>query len=145
MGLPNTLPGKGSDAKVRERSAKRTPKLHGEPLLKELAHVARYGFNLSVWQWKGRTTPVSGHSAHSMHYLTWRDGKGKAFDAFGSASAMESYGRWVDNHAPQVDEGIHNPGLSRKNGSSVAPAVWGSSTWAAHRNHCHIGNDGPAG
>lgn len=142
--MPVTLPGKRSDQKVRDRSAKKCPKLHGELLLKELAHTARYGFDLSVWQWKGRTQPVQGHSQHSMHYRTWDDGIGKAFDAFGSAQNMEAFGRWVDRHAPQVDEGIHNPGLSRKNGRSVPPSTWGSATWAAHRNHTHIGNDGPA-
>lgn len=145
VGLSNTLPGVRSDAKVRKAAEKKCPKLHGERLLKELAHVARYGFNLSVWQWAGRTAPVTGHSAHSMHYLRWPDGIGKAFDAYGSAKNMEDYGRWVDQHAPQIDEGIHNPGLSRKNGQHVDPSTWGSVTWGAHTNHTHIGNDGPAG
>jgi hypothetical protein len=143
MGLPNTLPGKGNDAKKRDRYAKRVGKRHGENLLKDLAHVARYGYNLNVWQWEGRTSPVGGHAAHSMHYQRYPDGIGKAFDAYGTASNMEAFGRWVGRHAPQVDEGIHNPGLSRKNGKNVAPSFWGSSTWSAHINHVHLGNDGP--
>lgn len=35
-------------------------------------------------------------------------------------------------------EGIHNPGLSIKNGRPVPPSFWGSSVWAGHANHIHV-------
>jgi hypothetical protein len=71
---------------------------------------------------------------------TFRDGLGQAFDAFGAESDMRAFGAFVDRWAPQVDEGIHNPGLSRKNGNAVPASFWGSATWSAHHNHVHIGN-----
>jgi hypothetical protein len=138
--LPQTLPGKGSSAKVRLGYAPLCRVSHHEKLLERLVHVARYGFNLTVWQLKGRTSPVSGHAPGSMHYRTFRDGLGEAFDAFGAESDMRAFGAFVNRWAPQVDEGIHNPGLSRKNGRGVPSSVWGSATWSAHRNHVHIGN-----
>jgi hypothetical protein len=142
MSLPNTLPGVRSSALVRLRYRKRAQNAHGEDLLRILAHVARYGFHQTVWQWRGRTTPVSGHSAHSMHNETYPDGRGKAFDTFGRPQDMAAFAAWCDQYAPQLDELIHNPNASRKNGRRVAPSFWGSQTWAAHVNHVHVGNDG---
>jgi hypothetical protein len=140
MSLPRTLPAVGSSKRVRAVYAARCRISHHEKLLKHLVYVARHGFNLTVWQLKGRTEPVSGHSPGSMHYRTFRDGLGQAFDAFGAESDMQAFGAFVDRWAPQVDEGIHNPGLSRKNGNAVPASFWGLATWSAHTNHVHIGN-----
>lgn len=142
--LPQALsPGGPINPAVKFTARRKARDRHGEALLRLLVHVARRGFGLSVWQWAGHTSPVSGHSQHSMHNLRWSDGTGKAFDAYGSARRMRRFAAWVDRYAPQVDEGIHNPNLSRKNGKRVLSSYWGSETWLAHLNHVHIGNDGP--
>jgi hypothetical protein len=108
----------------------------GEELLKTLARQAK-AMKLTVWQWK--PGPVAaGHAGNSYHYQTYRDGVGKAFDAYGSLYRMWRYARWINKHAPQVTEGIHNPGLSRKNGQRVSSSYWGPVTWRAHRNHVHV-------
>jgi hypothetical protein len=57
---------------------------------------------------------------------------------------MDAYGTYLNRYAPQLDELIHNPTASRKNGRSVSPSFWGPVTWANHRGHDHVGNDGPA-
>jgi hypothetical protein len=143
--MPLTLPGVRRNPTVRLRYRKRCREAHGELLLKHLAHVARYGFHLTVWQWKGRTFPVTGHAEHSLHAQKYPDGVGKAFDAFGRSKDMFDFAAWCDKYAPQLDELIHNPNGSRKNGRQVPPSFWGPDTWRNHVNHDHVGNDGPAG
>ena len=52
---------------------------------------------------------------------------------------MDRAARWADERlAGRLTEGIHNTGLSVKNGSRVDSSFWGSGTWAAHRDHLHL-------
>ncbi len=52
---------------------------------------------------------------------------------------MDRAARWADERlAGRLAEGIHNTGLSVKNGSRVNSSFWGSGTWNAHRNHIHL-------
>lgn len=119
------------------RKARKTARhSHGEALLKHLAYVARDGFGVTVWQWL--PGHVGSHSEHSLHNQRFPDGVGKAFDAYGPN--MRGFARWCDRYAPQLDELIFNPGVSRKNGVRVPTSYWGSETWLAHTNHVHVGN-----
>jgi hypothetical protein len=118
-------------------------KLQGEALLNHLAYLAaRYG--LTVWQWKGKGE-VGQHSANSLHFQTYVDGIGRAFDAYGPSMRMRSYAwhlRIV--YGRRLSEGIHNCGvpggnLSVKNGENVPASFWGATTWDNHTNHVHVG------
>ena len=65
---------------------------------------------------------------------------GLAADISGSPQAMDRAVRFIRNSGlwRGLVEGIHNPGLSVKNGQMVPPSFWGASTWAAHANHIHL-------
>ena len=120
-----------------------TKKLQGEALLKALASIAVHKYGLTVWQWKGHG-PVGEHAPGSLHYQTYADGTGRAFDAFGSWKQMFGFARFVAHYAPQVSEGIYNSKwfghtLSIKNGDKVPASFWGDATWSSHTTHVHIG------
>lgn len=52
---------------------------------------------------------------------------------------MNTAASWVRAHlGAGLLEGIHNPGLSIKNGKTVPSSFWGSATWAQHLNHIHL-------
>lgn len=84
------------------------------------------------------TATTNGHHANgSYHY------KGEAIDLAGPAGTMNTAATWIAHHlAGRLLEGIHNPGLSVKNGRGVRPSFWGPQTWAAHRNHIHLAASG---
>lgn len=90
------------------------------------------------------------HATHSLHYAQGTDGVGLAVD-FGGAipgvtpATLQQMGdiwRALFHVAPQLAELIHNqPGITKavKNGRIVnGLAFYGSTTWAAHRNHVHV-------
>lgn len=63
--------------------------------------------------------------------------RGLAVDLAGPG--MGSAAAWISGHlGGSLLEGIHNTGLSVKNGRQVDPAFWGGQTWAAHANHIHL-------
>jgi hypothetical protein len=81
------------------------------------------------------TSTTSGsHASNSYHYL------GRACDvASGDYALMNRAAKWInDNMLSVLTEGIHNPGLSIKNGARVDPSYWGAATWAEHQNHIHV-------
>lgn len=119
--------------------------LTDEQMLKHLAEVARSRFKLNVWQWKPGAVG-SGHAKGSLHNLTFHDGVGRAFDAYGTGVVgrlrMARYARWLKRaHKARLTEGIFNgrwTHLSVKHGKTVAPSYWGASTWAEHDGHVHV-------
>ena len=123
--------------------------LRGERLLNAIAHTARTKFKLHVWQWEGHPElgAVGTHAPGSLHYQTYPDGIGRAFDAYGPSENMIHFARWVAHHAPQVTEGIYQSNygtrhsLSIKNGQRKGNPVdfWGQAVWDEHKNHVHIG------
>ena len=81
------------------------------------------------------TSTISGSHAHaSYHYF------GEACDlASGDYAYMQQAAAWIAaNLTPYLTEGIHNPGLSVKNGKPVSSSFWGASTWSEHANHIHV-------
>lgn len=83
------------------------------------------------------------HAANSLHY------RGMAVDlAISPANRdwltyMRVAAEWISVRlAHELSEGIHNPGLSVKDGHQVAPGFWGATTWAEHHDHIHIGKIG---
>jgi hypothetical protein len=83
-----------------------------------------------------QTTSTTGdqHAPGSFHY------QGLAADVSGAPSAMSRAVRYIMSSGiwRSLLEGIHNPGLSIKNGQRVPPSFWGSSTWADHADHLHL-------
>lgn len=64
---------------------------------------------------------------------------GEAVDLAGPPSMMNQAAAWIaQNMGGSLLEGIHQSGLSIKNGAAVAPSFWGASTWNAHANHIHL-------
>jgi hypothetical protein len=80
------------------------------------------------------STTGGGHARGSYHY------RGLAADISGPAPAMERASRYIRSSGVwhSLLEGIHNPGLSVKNGRMVPPGFWGARTWADHRDHIHL-------
>lgn len=71
---------------------------------------------------------------------------GEAVDLAGPPSLMTRAARWIGaTMGGSLLEGIHNPGLSIKNGQPVSPGFWGASTWAGHANHIHLAAGNAAG
>jgi hypothetical protein len=111
--------------------------------LEALARIAGR-FGLTVWQWQGHGS-VGTHAPGSLHYQTFPNGEGCAFDAFGPSSRMAAFSWYLRLHRgmrKQLTEGIYNGGfksLSVKNGQNVPSSYWGPATWASHTNHVHIG------
>lgn len=107
-------------------------RLPGHPELKDkVSRIAqlvahRYGLGVS-------STTGGQHAAGSWHY------QGRAVDMVGSKMAPAA--RFLAANPSlyhQLIEGIHQPGLSVKNGRKVGPGFWGSTTWAGHRDHVHL-------
>lgn len=64
---------------------------------------------------------------------------GEAVDVAGPPSLMNQAARWIAaSMGGSLLEGIHQSGLSIKNGEVVPPSFWGASTWAGHANHIHL-------
>jgi hypothetical protein len=64
---------------------------------------------------------------------------GEAVDLAGPPTLMSRASAWIRaNLGGSLLEGIHNTGLSIKNGRTVPPSFWGGSTWAGHVNHIHL-------
>lgn len=74
------------------------------------------------------------HAPGSYHY------KGEAVDLGGSPGQMAAAVDYIMSSGlyRELAEGIHNPGLSVKNGQVVPPSFWGAETWAGHANHVHL-------
>lgn len=89
---------------------------------------------LQAWPKLQITSTIGGTHAHaSYHYF------GEAADLGGDPAYMKQAADWIaTNLTSELTEGIHNPNLSVKNGKSVNPSFWGSSTWSEHVNHIHI-------
>jgi hypothetical protein len=87
------------------------------------------------------STTSGGHAKNSYHY------KGEAVDIGGPAAIMNAAAQWIARSTlgRQLTEGIHNPGLSIKDGRRVSPGFWGATTWAAHANHIHLAVAGAIG
>jgi ribosomal protein L13E len=83
-----------------------------------------------------QTTSTTGdrHAPGSYHY------RGLAADISGTPGAMARAVRYIMSSGiwHSLLEGIHNPGLSIKNGQRVSPTFWGAGTWAEHANHIHL-------
>lgn len=91
--------------------------------------VVRHFPNLAV-----TSTTGGGHATNSLHYL------GEAVDLAADTTTMLRAASWAAAHyGPSLEEGIHNPNLSYKHGAPVAASFWGSTTWAEHLNHIHLG------
>jgi hypothetical protein len=100
--------------------------------------------------WKSPENPCSPHTAKSAHCAEGTDGKGLAVDYGGAqpGTSLESLAQMAAVYAafmkvaPQLAELIHSgPGITTavKNGKIVVGLkVYGSTTWAAHRNHVHV-------
>lgn len=72
-------------------------------------------------------------------------GRGLALDLAGPPGTMNTAATWIaQNMGGSLLEGIHNPGLSVKNGANVPPGFWGAATWADHADHIHIALAGAA-
>ena len=70
---------------------------------------------------------------------------GEAVDLAGPPGLMSRAARWIRrNLAGNLLEGIHNTGLSIKNGAVVPASFWGAQTWAGHADHIHLAA-GPGG
>lgn len=80
------------------------------------------------------STTGGGHAANSYHY------RGLAADISGTPQAMARASRYIRSSGVwrRLLEGIHNPGLSVKNGQNVPPSFWGANTWADHMDHIHL-------
>lgn len=108
-----------------------------ERRLKLAARRARL-LGLTVWQWK--PGPVGSHAPNSLHNLTFADGVGCAFDAYGKR--MGAFALWCRLHRSWFTEVIYNGRVvkvSIKHGRHVPHSYWGAETWVAHRNHVHCG------
>jgi hypothetical protein len=92
--------------------------------------------NQVMQQWPSLTissTTGGTHVSGSYHY------EGRAVDLVADSSYMDNAAQWIANNlTSQLTEGIHNPGLSVKNGQTVPSSYWGSATWAEHVNHIHL-------
>jgi hypothetical protein len=66
--------------------------------------------------------------------------RGLAADISGTPAAMTRAVRYIRSSgiSRQLLEGIHNPGLSVKNGQNKPSSFWGASTWADHMDHIHL-------
>jgi hypothetical protein len=80
------------------------------------------------------STTGGGHAANSYHY------RGLAADISGTPTAMARASSYLRRSGltRALLEGIHNPGLSVKNGRPVPPSFWGAGTWADHGDHIHL-------
>jgi len=79
------------------------------------------------------------HAAGSYHY------RGMAEDIAGPPATMNAAARWVAvNYGKSLAEGIHNPGLSVKDGKTVPSSFWGAQTWRGHADHIHLAVIGAA-
>jgi uncharacterized protein YutE (UPF0331/DUF86 family) len=86
------------------------------------------------------STTGGGHAANSYHY------RGMAVDISGASEIMNAAARWIrSSMGKSLTEGIHNPGLSIKNGQQVPPGFWGGTVWGQHANHIHIAVAGALG
>lgn len=68
-------------------------------------------------------------------------GKGQAVDigAPGNNQGMlDQVGAWAVQNMGGINEIIHNPNASVKNGQNVPASFWGAQTWAEHANHVHL-------
>jgi hypothetical protein len=65
---------------------------------------------------------------------------GLAADVTGTPQAMARASRYIRSSGiwHSLLEGIHNPGLSVKNGQMVPASFWGASTWGDHVDHIHL-------
>ena len=113
------------------------PELH--PGVSQVANAIRHKWPvLRIGSTTGGT-----HAANSLHY------RGEAVDLFVPYSNpqaqrdMDRAAAWIAQHMTHaLSEGIHNPGLSVKDGRTVPPSFWGATVWEQHRNHIHIGRTG---
>lgn len=129
---PNTDGSNTNDGQAKTVGTNRSGS--GSGLLLQLAKVAtsQYSLHVSEYPPYGPVHPV--HAKNSLHY------QGRAFDASGSLKNMGAFSAYLrENYTAQLTEGIHNPGLSVKNGKAVPPSFWGITTWVAHANHVHVG------
>lgn len=72
------------------------------------------------------------HAPGSYHY------RGLAADLGGNPDLMNRAASWLAGNAKALTEGIHNPGLSVKDGVAVPSSFWGATTWAGHMDHIHV-------
>lgn len=57
-----------------------------------------------------------------------------------ASDRMDGQAQWITQHMTgKLAEGIHNRGLSVKNGNQVPSSYWGTTTWNNHTNHIHLG------
>ncbi|MDQ8046838.1 MAG: transglycosylase SLT domain-containing protein, partial [Patulibacter sp.] len=127
-----TAKGGGSDASSSSTGGVSTEGV--TPIAGVKAGIGAYGaaiakkFGLSVTSTTGGT-----HAKNSLHY------QGRAVDLAGSRMKEAAY--WIGaakSRYGQLAEGIHQPGLSVKNGSKVPTSFWGSTVWDQHKNHLHL-------
>jgi hypothetical protein len=100
-----------------------------QPAIRSLSNRLDRMFGLTT------TSTTEGHHAtNSYHY------RGLAADISGTPQAMARASRYIMSSGiwHSLLEGIHDPGLSIKNGQRVDPSFWGAATWAQHMNHIHL-------
>jgi hypothetical protein len=98
-----------------------------------IVHAQFPGLNIS-------STTSGRHAGNSLHYT------GEAVDSSASSAYMYRAAAWIASHLTNaLTEGIHNPNLSVKYGQRVSPSFWGSSVWAGHADHIHLGVKGGGG
>jgi hypothetical protein len=100
-----------------------------KPAIRSLSNRLDRMFDLST-----SSTTGGGHAPGSYHY------EGLAADVTGTTSNMARAVRYLKTSGAwrSLLEGIHNPGLSVKNGRSVPASFWGASTWGDHIDHIHL-------
>jgi hypothetical protein len=100
-----------------------------QPAIRNLSNRLDRMFGLTT-----TSTTGGGHATNSYHY------RGLAADISGSPQAMARATRYIRSSGiwHSLLEGIHNPGLSVKNGQNVPAGFWGANTWADHMDHIHL-------
>lgn len=98
------------------------------PAVSRLANTLASRFGLTI-----TSTTGGQHAPGSYHY------RGLAADLGGSNAAMSAASSWLMSSGTyrSLLEGIHDPGLSIKNGQQVPSSFWGA-VWGQHANHIHI-------
>lgn len=88
----------------------------------------------------GVTSTLRAGDTGSYHSL------GEAVDLAGPPGLMSQAAQWINaTMGGSLLEGIHQNGLSIKNGKQVPSSFWGANTWAQHRNHIHLAFAGAGG
>jgi chromosome segregation ATPase len=101
-----------------------------QPAIRQLSNRLDRMFGLTTTSGYRTSMPLGHPDYHNF---------GLAADISGSPAAMTRAVRYIMSSGlwHSLLEGIHNPGLSIKNGQRVPPGFWGGQ-WAQHIDHIHL-------